>query len=238
LDNVEAELTGTESDEIVLVTAHLDSTINRIAPPYDPETDPAPGADDDASGVAAVLAIAKIFQQMAGTKPPKRTIRFVLFNAEEQGLVGSQAYARTQAALAAPIVAVYQMDMIGYNVKAPRSFEVHAGYRSSEEVQNRSLFLAQRLDKLVKQVSPALEFPQIYTRRDPADGRSDHASFQQRGYAACATSEDMFMGPPPDSPEAEPNPNYHKETDTFIDFDYAADIARAVAAAAWVTANA
>jgi hypothetical protein len=237
LDNVEAELTGTESDEIVLVTAHLDSTINRTAPPYNPETDPAPGADDDASGVAAVLAIAKIFQQMAGAKPPKRTIRFVLFNAEEQGLVGSQAYARTQAALAAPIVAVYQMDMIGYNVKAPRSFEVHAGYRSSDDVQNRSLSLAQRLDKLVKQVSPALEFPQIYTHRDPADGRSDHASFQQRGYAACASSEDMFVGPQPDSPEAEPNPNYHKETDTFIDFDYAADIARAVAAAAWVTAN-
>jgi hypothetical protein len=48
----------------------------------------------------------------------------------------------------------------------------------------------------------------------------------------------MFVGPQPNSPEAEPNPNYHKETDTFIDFDYAADITRAVAAAAWLTANA
>lgn len=237
LDNVESELTGAESNEIVLVTAHLDSTINRIAPPYDPQSDPAPGADDDASGVAAVLTIAKTVKQLADISPSKRTIRFVLFNAEEQGLVGSQAYVRNQAALSAPIAAVYQMDMIGYNVRDPRSFEVHAGYRSSTDVQDRSLSLAKRIETLVQQVSPALALPQIYVHPDPADGRSDHASFQQRGYAACAISEDMFMGPQPDSPEAEPNPNYHKETDTFIDFNYAADITRAVAAAVWLTAN-
>lgn len=239
LDNVEAEMQGSESEEIVLVTAHLDSTaVSSHAPGnYHPDLHPAPGADDDASGVAAVLAIADSIKQMAAIKRPKRTIRFVLFNAEEHGLVGSQAYARNQATLSAPIVGVYQMDMVGYNVNPPRSFEVHVGYISSANVQERSFILAQRLEKLVPILSPTLQPPQIYTQPDPAEGRSDHASFHQRGYAACVTSEDFFAGPLPTSPSAEPNPNYHKDRDTFVDFDYAADIARLVGAAVWLTAN-
>jgi bacterial leucyl aminopeptidase len=239
LDNVAAEIKGSGSSEIVLVTAHLDSTAAASHAPhnYDPDRDPAPGADDDASGIAAVLAIAKVIQQLAAIKPPKRTIRFVLFNAEEHGLVGSQAYARTQAAIAAPIVGVYQMDMVGYNVNPPRSFEVHVGYRASANVQKRSLVLAKRLQRLVSVLSPNLQSPQIYTQPDPAEGRSDHASFHQRGYAACVTSEDFFAGPLPTSPTAEPNPNYHRDGDTFVDFDYAADIARLVGAATWLTAN-
>jgi Zn-dependent M28 family amino/carboxypeptidase len=204
---------------------------------YHPDRDPAPGADDDASGVAAVLAIADVIKQMAAIKTPKRTIRFVLFNAEEHGLVGSQAYARKQAIVAAPIVGVYQMDMVGYNVNPPRSFEVHVGYAASANVQERSLVLAQRLEQLVPILSSTLQSPQIYTQPDPAEGRSDHASFHQRGYAACVTSEDFFAGPLPASPTAEPNPNYHKDKDTFVDFDYAADIARLVGAAVWLTAN-
>ncbi|MDJ0568868.1 MAG: M20/M25/M40 family metallo-hydrolase [Pleurocapsa sp. MO_192.B19] len=238
LDNVEAELRGSESEEIVLVTAHLDSTAASSDHPYNPEQDPAPGADDDASGVAAVLAIANVIQQLAAIKPPKRTIRFVLFNAEEHGLAGSKAYARTQAALAAPIIGVYQMDMIGYNVAPPRSFEVHVGYIPSANVQSRSLVLAERMKRLRTTVSSNLEIPQIYIQPDPAAGRSDHASFHERGYAACVTSEDFFIGPEPGSPEAEANPNYHKDKDTFVDFDYAADIARVIAATTWVTANA
>lgn len=240
LDNVEAELRGTESEEIVLVTAHLDSTATSSHTPgdYHPDQDPAPGADDDASGVAAVLVIADVIKQLAAIKPPKRTIRFVLFNAEEHGLVGSKAYARTQAALAAPIIGVYQMDMIGYNVAPPRSFEVHVGYMPSADVQSRSLVLAERMKRLMTTVSSNLELPQIYIQPDPAAGRSDHASFHERGYAACVTSEDFFIGPEPGSPAAEANPNYHKDKDTFVDFDYVADIARVIAAATWVTANA
>lgn len=239
LYNVEAELPGnSKSAEIVLVTAHLDSTAASSDDGYDPTRDPAPGADDDASGVAAVLAIANVIKQMAAIKPLKRTVRFVLFNAEEHGLVGSKAYARNQAALAAAIVGVYQMDMIGYNVAPPRSFEVHVGYPPSADVQARSLLLAQTIADLTPKVSPYLELPQIYTQPDPAAERSDHASFHERGYAACVTSEDFFVGPALDSPEAEANPNYHKKEDTFVDLDYAADIARLIAAATWVSANA
>lgn len=241
LYNVEAEIQGSTSEEIVLVTAHLDSTAANDHP-FDAKNDPAPGADDDASGIAAVLAIAEVFRELISLSPPKRTIRFVLFNAEEHGLVGSQAYAKNQAAKAAPIVGVYQMDMIGYNVEDPRSFEVHVGYTASADVEKRSLVLAQRIDRLVPALSTKLDRPQIYTHSssppDPAEGRSDHASFHQRGYAACVTSEDFFVGPDVTSPAAEENPNYHGLKDTFVAFDYAADIARVVGAATWVTANA
>jgi Zn-dependent M28 family amino/carboxypeptidase len=166
----------------------------------------------------------------------------VLFNAEEHGLVGSKAYARDEVALRAPIVGVFQMDMIGYNRESPRSFEVHAGFLPSAEVQERSRALAERIAAAARQVSPGLPAPQVYLsrgaqERDPAEGRSDHASFQLVGYPACVASEDFFAGPGADSPP-EANPNYHKLSDTFVDLDYAADIARAVGAAAWLTANA
>jgi bacterial leucyl aminopeptidase len=238
LDNVEAELVGSESEQIVLITAHLDSTASSTAG-YDPKKDPAPGVDDDGSGTAAVMAAARAIRRLSALKRPKRTIRFVLFNAEEHGLVGSKAYAGNEATQAAPIVAVYQMDMIGYNKEPPRTYEIHAGIRNSPDVEDRSHTLAERIGRLAAHVSPNLPAPQIYLSKDPdpAEERSDHASFQLVGYPACVTSEDFFAGPRPGSPQSEANPNYHKKGDTFVDPDYAADIARAVAAAAWATAN-
>lgn len=245
LFNVEAELRGV-SPELVLVTAHLDSTAAFTAG-FDESTDPAPGADDDGSGVAAVLAIAERFVALSSTTPPARTIRFVLFNAEEEGLVGSKAYARAQRAADATIVAVFQMDMIGYNPAPPRSWEVHAGFMRSREVENRSVALARLLEQLTPIVSPDLERPQIYRTQgvpggDPADDRSDHSPFQAHGYAACVATEDFFAGPNPDSPPEEENPNYHTRQDSLttvdgLDPSFAASIARAIAAAAWVTAS-
>lgn len=240
LENVEAELPGTGLDGIVLVTAHLDSTGARQAG-YQPALDPAPGADDDASGVAGVLAAADAIAALDATLGvPRRTVRFVLFNAEEHGLVGSHAYARDQAVLGAPVVAVFQMDMIGYDVLPERTFELHAGFTPSPAVEARSLALAQMIAELVPQVSPALPAPQIYPaggESDPGERRSDHYSFQLQGYTACLASEDLFAGPGSGAPPAEMNPKYHLPTDAVINAEYAADIARLVTAAAWVAAT-
>lgn len=240
LDNVEAELPGTGLDGVVLVTAHLDATGARQAG-YQPALDPAPGADDDASGVAGVLAAADAIGALDATRRvPRRTVRFVLFNAEEHGLVGSHAYARDQAVLGTPIVAVFQLDMIGYDVLPERTFELHAGFTPSPAVEARSLALAQMIAELVPQVSPALPAPQIYPasgESDPAERRSDHYSFQLQGYPACLASEDLFAGPGSGAPPAEMNPRYHLPTDAVINAGYAADIARLVTAAAWVAAT-
>src|SRR5580700_7286247 len=77
--NTVAEIRGTEkSDEVVIIGAHLDSW------------DLATGATDNGTGSMAVLEAARALQKL-GVKP-KRTIRFVLFTGEEQGLNGSKAY--------------------------------------------------------------------------------------------------------------------------------------------------
>jgi hypothetical protein len=239
LFNVEASLPGMR-DEWVLVTAHLDSTAASDRP-YNPASDKAPGADDDASGMAGVITAARAVAALAAAQRPARGIRFVLFNAEEHGLVGSKAYAREQAARGAAIAAVLQMDMIGFNRQPPPTFEVHAGFKRSAAVEDRSLQLASFLAQVATSVSPELSAAQIYPavagEDDEADGRSDHSAFQEVGYCACVACEDLFIGPLSDSPEPEGNPQYHRKADTFVDEHYAAAIARAVAAAAWLSAR-
>lgn len=125
--------------------------------------------------------------------------------------------------------------MVGFNRADPRSWELHAGHRADPEVEAASLRLAAELHDLAAPVSPKLSPPQIFHSDlpggDPADGRSDHSSFHLRGYPACLASEDFFAGP--DGTGSEPNPDYHRRTDTFVDPEFAADIARVVAAAAF-----
>lgn len=100
--NVVAERRGSGADrDAVVVAAHLDS-IN-----HEDTSGSAPGADDNASGSAGVLELARC---LAGSSP-RRDLRFILFGGEEQGLFGSTEYV---AALPAParIHAVLNMDMI------------------------------------------------------------------------------------------------------------------------------
>jgi carboxypeptidase Q len=77
--NVVAEIPGSEHpDEVVIIGAHLDS--------WQPGT----GAQDNGTGVASVLEAARAIQALH--RPARRTIRFVLFGGEEEGLLGSHAY--------------------------------------------------------------------------------------------------------------------------------------------------
>lgn len=79
--NVIVDIKGRERpDEIVLLGAHLDSW------------DVTPGAHDDATGVGTMIAVAKLIAALP--RPPKRTIRIVLFGSEEVGLIGGMAYAK------------------------------------------------------------------------------------------------------------------------------------------------
>ena len=79
--NVIADLTGREPGAVVLIGAHYDSW------------DVAQGADDDGSGVAAVLEAARILKSLGVT--PRRTIRFAFFSGEEEATLGSRAYVVT-----------------------------------------------------------------------------------------------------------------------------------------------
>lgn len=93
-------------DDIYIVGAHMDSTSPQA-------WTLAPGAEDNASGTAALLEIARVLQD----RRPASTIRLIAFSGEEQGLVGSEAYASyledTSHELD-KVKGVYIMDMIGY----------------------------------------------------------------------------------------------------------------------------
>ncbi|MDY0280816.1 MAG: M28 family metallopeptidase [Salinivirgaceae bacterium] len=105
--NVVGELSGTGNPEdVIILIAHLDSISDDAA-------GAAPGADDNASGCAALLSIAKA---MSG-KSFNRTIRFVFTTGEEQGTLGSQAY--VESLKGENIVAVLNLDMIAYNTQDP-----------------------------------------------------------------------------------------------------------------------
>lgn len=240
LTNVVATLpaSGEDVEGIVVVSAHLDSTAKEESD-YCGSIDPAPGADDNASGIAGVLAAAHAFASLESLRTQRREIRFLLFNCEEHGRVGSIKYAEAQAALGAKIVGVFQMDMIGYDRQPPSHFELHAGFPfidlpNAADVEAGCARLASLVEHLCD-VSPSLPPAQVFSAfDDPAGGRSDHTSFQAAGYPACLATQDFFPG---HGSDGELNPNYHRSTDTEINARYAADIARVVAAAAWVAAT-
>lgn len=95
--NVVADIPGTDlAGEYVVVGAHLDSW------------DFAHGATDNAAGCAAVMEAARLI--MASGVQPRRTIRFILWTGEEQGLLGSSAYVAAHPDLLGKISAVFNMD--------------------------------------------------------------------------------------------------------------------------------
>jgi carboxypeptidase Q len=96
-ENVVGEIEGlVHPEQVILIGAHLDSW------------DLSPGATDDGTGVAAVIAAARAIQ--ASGVRPDRTIRFILFSGEEQGLLGSQAYVAQHRAELSNLVCALVMD--------------------------------------------------------------------------------------------------------------------------------
>jgi hypothetical protein len=228
-------LPGLGSD-LVLVGCHLDSTAGSD-PGYNPATGAAPGVDDDASGMAAALAIAKDVAAMGGCLT--HSVRFCFFNAEEQGRVGSQAYAAYLRSLGARIRAVVCMDMVGYNSDARLSFEIHAG-ATNASIRDASLPIADCIAAWGTTYG-VLDPAQIYRGTlssggvdravyDGAIGRSDHSSFHAQGYPAVVVSEDFFANMPME-PASDGNPQYHRASDTVVDTTYLAAVARAVGSA-------
>lgn len=219
---------------IVVAGCHLDSTASRDQG-YSPSSGAAPGADDDASGIAGTLAVARWMWPMRHTLT--NTVRFAFFNAEEEGLVGSAAYAAHLAGFGAPVEAVVCMDMIGFNSDAQALFEVHAG-STNPAMRDASEPIANRVASWTAALGH-LPSPQIYRGTNPsggadrnvydgAIGRSDHASFQANGFPAVVVSEDFFANLAAE-PASDANPSYHRGADTVVDPAYGSAIACAVA---------
>ena len=123
--NVIATRRGTKhAEEIIMPIAHLDSISD--APHRE-----GPGADDDGSGVAAVLEIARILQLV----PVERTVMFCLFSNEERGAHGSKYFARHAKEQKLDIRAVINLDVLGYN--APKAFAPFDAIRAHYTVKHK-----------------------------------------------------------------------------------------------------
>jgi hypothetical protein len=189
--NIVANLPGTlRSNEVVLVTAHLDDM---------PSGTTAPGADDNASGCAGVLTAAGVCAQYEF----ERTIRFVLFTGEEQGLLGSARYAAAVQAAGENVAAVLNLDMVGWDGTPPPKFQLHTRTTASAGYSN-DMAIASTFTNVVS----AYGLSSMLTNVVLADGitASDHSSFWNRGYPAVLAIEDYG---------GDFNPYYHTTGDTL-----------------------
>ena len=207
--NVVVDLRGSVHPErLWLIGGHFDSNSNA---PYSV----APGADDNATGTAATLAIANLLRshQFADT------IRFVHFGAEEQGMWGSRSYAANLKALGVPVMGFVDLDMIGWDSNADRVVELHSGTGSLSNALAAAFVSAnarygQGLSIEVKQTS--------------ASRFSDHSSFWDYGYPAFLGIENFFD----DAIPRDRNPWYHSTGDVLarVDANYVLRFARAALA--------
>ena len=176
----------TASAEVVVVCAHVDDM---------PSGATAPGADDNASGCVAVFAAAEALRKYSF----ERTLRFVLFTGEEQGLFGSAAYAAAASAAGDDLVAVLNLDMIAWDGNGDKVLNLYVRPGNAAERDAAATFTnVVRVYGLGDGVVPAIV--------EEAVEWSDHYSFNAYGYPAlCAIEEDV----------ADFNPYYHTTNDTL-----------------------
>jgi len=185
---------GPNADEIVLMTAHLDSTSNQA-------TTNAPGAEDNASGVAALMEAARLFRFYQFD----RTIKIIFFTGEEQGLFGSEAYVNDYPAEMDNIVGVVNLDMFGYDSNNDRCFELHVGTLAESNIVGTCF------SEVIDNYGLNLTYDYLTST---ATGASDHAPFWNAGVGAIEVLENYYNnGLPGGCVGSDRNPNYHFTTD-------------------------
>jgi hypothetical protein len=181
LVNVLGKKTGTRfPNQYVIICAHYDNM---------PSTTTAPGADDNATGTAAVIEAARSLKNVSFPY----TILFAAWDEEERGLYGSKAYADTARRKGDSIIAVLNFDMIGYDSNNNGALDINTNTASTP--------LANDFNQCVLLYQPTL-VPQITTS---LNGGSDHQSFQQKNYMAILSIED----------NSDFTPYYHTVNDTY-----------------------
>jgi hypothetical protein len=249
ITNVVATLRGSTSpDRIYVVSGHYDS---RCTDPNDFTSD-APGADDDASGVAVAMELARVMSK----RRPEATIVFAAVAGEEQGLHGARHMATQYKAANADIQGMFTNDIIGSpkaddGTRDPRTIRLFAeGVPTAEtpaeanirrsvggENDSRSRQLSRFVRSVAVNDATGMDVRVIY-RRDRYLRGGDHIPFLEQAYAAARFTE--------------PHEDYaHQHQDVkvvdgkqfgdlpeFCDFPYIARVARVNGATLWSLANA
>jgi Peptidase family M28 len=187
--NVIGELQGeVNPDDIYIISAHLDAVQG------------APGADDNATGSAAVMIAADSLSQYQWGC----TLRFAVWTGEEQGMLGSDAYAQQVYDSGENILGVLNLDMIGYNTASSSpDIEFHAKSSMPSTLQ---------LAQLAADVVDAYDLNLVPEIVPNGIGASDHSSFWNKGYPAILGIEDHSV---------DFNPYYHGSDDDLDNLDLA-----------------
>jgi len=182
----------------ILIGAHYDAV---------PGT---PGADDNATGVAALLELARAF----AAEPLNYPVRIVAFDMEEYGMLGSSQYAADLQQQQQPLRLMLSLEMLGYCDSAPGSQRYPAGLQYF--YPNRGNFIALvgnlstipdliHLSRTIRKAGTPSEWLPVPVRGliVPQTRLSDHSPFWDRGYRAMMVTDTAFMR----------NPHYHKRSD-------------------------
>jgi hypothetical protein len=188
--------------QIVVICAHYDSDSDQ------PQT-LAPGADDNASGTAAVMEAARIFANQSFDF----TVKFICFSAEEWGLYGSANYALEARQRGEDIIAVINLDMIAYTDSIAEDLDIISNPASE--------WLADRFFSTSITYTPLLNILKIVNASVTG---SDHSPFWDRGYSAILGIEDILIS----------NPYYHTTGDTIdtLNLDFTTEVVKSSLATA------
>jgi leucyl aminopeptidase len=180
--SVIATIPGTERpDEVIVIGGHLDSISSGAT---------APGADDDASGVATLSEVLRVL--LAKNFRPKRTLKFMAYAAEEVGLRGSKSIVADAQAKQMNVVGVLQLDMTNYK-GSPSDIYLIQDFTNAAQ----NMFLGKLIDTYVGAT---------WSTDQCGYGCSDHASWHNAGYPASMPAEARF---------ADTNPSLHTPNDTL-----------------------
>ncbi len=186
--NVYAELEATNpTNSTIVIGAHFDTVPG------------SPGANDNATGVAMVLAAARYAREVDCRS---HNLLFTLFDQEEIGLVGSDAFAQllSRVDFEANVVAVHTIDQMGWDQDGDRGFEM--------ERPDGDLITGYQRAKT--RLGAAMPIHQTTT------GFTDHVSFRPYGFQAIGVTEEYVNG--------DTTPHYHLDSDTYdtVNRDYLA----------------
>lgn len=206
--NVEATQHGSDPgyDDILIFNAHYDTAKGTV------------GANDDGSGTVAVLAAAYVLSQYDF----KRTMKFVTFSGEEQGLFGSDAYVRELYDQRTPVLVEFNADGIG------RATTAESGRKIGLSVTEDTGWIIDIMQKMTTEYGLQFTITTFWkVNRFFPLGFSDYYSFTKFGYESISVWQ------------AEGDPYYHTPQDNIsnINFSYLVNTTRHIAATMAICAD-
>lgn len=173
--------------EYIIVGGHMDTIASGAV---------APGADDDASGIATVTEMIRVLLDL--NYKPARTVEFMAFAAEEIGLVGSSEIAENYADTGKNVISYVQFDMTNYKGSSKDVYISTDSYNSND----LNLFLIELMEHYNKTGAHAFTYGNTICNY----GCSDHFSWAQNGFDAAFPFEASF---------SQSNPYIHTSGDTL-----------------------